>query len=218
MLKSIFRKIKLRFAIQKYNKDNHCHINTNKIHIKQISGIADHVLLEKNCMFTDPNGEVKIGSYTYINSGYIYNCQIGKYCSIGHNVSIGPGEHWINRLSTFPINNLVFRNNDLSEFKTVKSAMIGNDVWIGNNAVILQGINIGDGAIIAAGAVVTKDVPPYAVVGGVPARVLKYRFDKEVINVLLQLEWWNRNIEWQRDHLYLFKKDNITLAEIRDVI
>lgn len=84
--------------------------------------------------------------------------------------------------------------------------------------MILQGINIGDGAIVAAGAVVTKDVPPYAVVGGVPARVLKYRFDQEVINVLLQLEWWNRSIEWQRDHLYLFKRDNITLAEIRDII
>ena len=218
MLKSIFRKIKLYVAIQKYNKNHQCYIVTNKIRMKQISGIADHVLLEKDCIFADPNGEITIGSYTYINSGYIYNCKIGKYCSIGHNVSIGPGEHWTNRLSTFPINNLVFRKHDSSEFKVVEPAVIGNDVWVGNNAVILQGVSVGDGAIVAAGAIVTKDVPPYAVVGGIPAKILKYRFDKDTINALLRLEWWNKDIEWQKEHMQLFKKNNITLNEIESII
>lgn len=74
--------------------------------------------------------------------------------------------------------------------------IIGNDVWIGANAIILQGVTIGDGAIIAAGAVVTKDVPPYAIVGGVPAKVIKYRFSDEVILKLLQIKWWDKPEEW----------------------
>ena len=75
------------------------------------------------------------------------------------------------------------------------SPVIGNDVWVGANVTILKGVSIGDGAVIAAGAVVTKDVEPYAIVGGVPAKFRKYRFDKEIVRKLLELQWWNYTLE-----------------------
>ena len=80
------------------------------------------------------------------------------------------------------------------------SIEIGNDVWIGSRATILEGVNIGDGVVVAAGAVVTKDVPPYAIVGGVPARIIRYRFDEETIQNLLKMKWWEKDQEWIQNH------------------
>jgi len=84
------------------------------------------------------------------------------------------------------------------------SAIIGNDVWIGEDAKILEGVSIGDGAIIATGAVVTKDVPPYAIVGGVPAQIIRYRFKEEQIAYLQQLQWWNKDTAWLERHAHEF--------------
>lgn len=82
--------------------------------------------------------------------------------------------------------------------------MIGSDCWIGYDVKVVQGVKIGDGAMVLTGAVVTKDVPPYAIVGGVPAKVMKYRFDEETINFLLECKWWNNKIEWfSKNWLYL---------------
>lgn len=81
---------------------------------------------------------------------------------------------------------------------------IGNDVWIGDSVLIINGVKIGDGAIIAAGAVVNKDVPPYAVVGGVPARIIKYRFSTEQIKWLLKFKWWEKDSDWLKEHSFLF--------------
>ena len=110
------------------------------------------------------------------------NTTIGNYCSIARNVSIGLGLHPLNLFSTSPI--FYKRQNALlldliskdNEFKEYQPITIGNDVWIGANAIIMDGITIGNGAVIAAGAVVTKNVPAYAIMGGVPAKLIKYRF------------------------------------------
>ena len=122
---------------------------------------------------------------------------IGNFVSIGENVRIGHGEHPLKFLSTSPyfyLDNLGWKSdktpshNEYWEYKPIK---IGNDVWIGDNVLIKNGVCVGDGAVIGMGAVVTKDVPPYAIVAGVPAKIIKYRFDEETIQKLLKIKWWD---------------------------
>lgn len=150
---------------------------------------------------------IYIGAYTYFNSGRIRGLKkIGRYCSVAVGFSCGELNHPIDWLSTSSFQYYGSRfswfNSELSEItcKPDKEEMskirkpapsIGNDVWIGANVTILRGVKIGNGSIVAAGSVVTKDVPPYAIVGGIPAKVLKYRFSEKIINSLLDLEWWN---------------------------
>lgn len=138
-----------------------------------------------------------IGRYSYTcYDDEIVNCEIGQFCSISDEVVIGGAEHPIAWVSTSP----VFQNVKHSgpkrkfsefEFEGIKKTVIGNDVWIGRRAIIKAGVQIGDGAVIASGSVVTKDVPPYAIVGGVPAKVIKYRFDDAMIAELLRTKWWD---------------------------
>lgn len=142
--------------------------------------------------------------YDNINGGqYIENTTIGRYCSIGMNVSIGLVSHPIMWLSTtwmqyvkhpFHWNSFIRKPVDVIQFAPTTKTVIGNDVWIGAGAKIMAGVHVGDGAIIAAGAVVTKNVPSYAIVGGVPAKVIKYRFEECIISELLSLKWWEYNI------------------------
>lgn len=115
------------------------------------------------------SSDVIIGNGSYINGGMITSVQMGCHCSVATGVLIGPTDHDLSKPTTCPF---------LLDQGTSKAPpSIGNDVWIGANAVILRGITIGDGAVVAAGAVVIKDVPPYTVVGGVPARPIKPRFE-----------------------------------------
>ena len=147
-----------------------------------------------------------LGCHTYIQTGSrIINTTIGKFCSIAPNVTIGPGIHKINSVSTHPSFFLkhtplikTFVDKDL--FESTRKTTIGHDVWIGEKVVILDGVNIGTGAIVAAGAIVTKDVSPYAVVGGVPAKHIKYRFESEAIDLLLKSEWWNYSEVWLKEN------------------
>jgi acetyltransferase-like isoleucine patch superfamily enzyme len=145
-----------------------------------------------------------VGRYSYIGPGTIFgDVRIGRFCSIASDFSIISGDHPLNYLSTHPFayNNELFgddpeyRNIDFKINRPMPNPSppleIGNDVWIGNRAIILGKVrSIGNGAVIGAGAVVTKDVPAYAVVGGNPARILKYRFDKATICKLEDLRWW----------------------------
>lgn len=144
---------------------------------------------------TPKNLKCKIGKNVYFGQNVdIQNSdtEIGNYCSIASNVTIGPSEHPTNYTTTSPFIYKFNKNVKTSiEHILMKPCKIGSDVWIGQNAFLKAGVTVGDGAIIGAGAVVTKDVPPYAIVGGVPAKVIKYRFEEETIQKLLKLKWWN---------------------------
>lgn len=178
-----------------------------------------NVAVGKNCTF---GKSVRIYSEAQLSSAKVGDCsyvggrtqvqhsEIGKFCSIGPNVQIGLGIHPTNHISTYPgffstiaSGSMPFvENTALEEHRQIH---IGNDVWIGNMAIVLDGVRVGHGAIIGAGAVVTKDVPPYAVVGGVPARLLYMRFDKDMIQFLLEFAWWDKSEDFLRSHAALFQ-------------
>ncbi len=137
-----------------------------------------------------------IGIYSYIaRNSIVHNTTIGNFCSIGPNVVIGYGDHPTHLLSTSPTFYSSGTNFDLKPKENLyfghQRVEIGSDVWIGSNVFVKNGISIGHGAIIGAGAVVLHDVEPYSIVVGVPAKVKSYRFEKETINKLLKLQWWN---------------------------
>ena len=154
---------------------------------------------------------VSVGNGTYGTINVIQfdnnskgNLKIGNYCSIAPDVSfVIDGEHNYKLISTYPFKQRYLGGKDVSESKG--DIVIGDDVWIGYRATILSGVKIGQGAVVAAGAVVTKDVPPYAIVGGVPAKVIKYRFEPEMIEELLKIDYGKlskEDIEKHIDDLY----------------
>lgn len=146
--------------------------------------------------------ENKVGINTKIaHSGYIgHNTEIGKYCTIASNVSIAPYNLPMQYISTSALffkvhyaNGIYTKStpDDPFVFEEFKGCKIGNDVWIGTNAVVIDGVNVGDGAVIGANSMVMHDVPPYAIVAGAPARIVKYRFSPEIIERLLAIKWWD---------------------------
>lgn len=152
-----------------------------------------------------------LGRYSTIGrSSSLRNTDIGQFCSIGSEVLLGlerhPSRGFISTYGAFYIGKPTgipsFADKDL--FQEGLPVTIGNDVWIGSRAVVLGGIQIGDGAIIGAGAVVTKDVKPYSVVGGVPAKVLRLRYSEEQIEKLISFAWWDKSVDWIRQHAHLF--------------
>lgn len=165
-----------------------------------------------------------IGDYTYIsNNTVVDNVQIGKFCSISDYCRIGLPFHNPSLLSTSPLFSIKHNaaktswvEEDIADYES-RRTIIGNDVWIASRVLIMGGLTIGDGAVIAAGAVVTKDVPPYAIVGGVPAKIIKYRFPKELIDRLIDVKWWNLPEEKLRRHITCFQHqpiDNSTIASL----
>ena len=142
-----------------------------------------------------------MGRYSYV--GYdseLAHCVIGAYCSLANNVVIGGANHPMDWVSTSPVFENVRNSGPTKRFAKLdlpspRTTYIGNDVWIGNKAIIMQGVKIGDGAIVGAGAVVTKDVAPYSIVAGCPAKLIRYRFDEETISELTALQWWNMSDE-----------------------
>ena len=140
---------------------------------------------------------------------------IGKFCQIAKGVEfvMNGANHQINALSTYPFyifaawNQIAPSNNDLP----IKGdTIVGNDVWIGQCVTILPGVHIGDGAIIGLNSTVTKDVPPYTIVAGNPAKIIRQRFDNELIELMLKLKWWDQNIEFIKKLIPILTNSNLT--------
>lgn len=158
-----------------------------------------------------------IGYGTYVSEDCsIVSTKIGKYSCVGPNVRTTSGIHPIEYVSMHPAFYSTRRQAGFSYVKKQKidermdreyHTFIGNDVWIGDSALILEGVTIGNGAVVAAGAVVTHDVQPYAVVAGVPARTIKYRFDKDIVTRLEAVAWWDKGCLWIKEHADEF--DNV---------
>ncbi len=163
------------------------------------------------------NGYLGYGSY--IGYDCMIEGKIGRYCSIGHNVTVLTGNHPASKfVSTSPCFFSLAKQNGMTYVSKQKfneklyadeinkyGIVVGNDVWIGYGATIIGGVTIGDGAIIGANAYVNEDVEPYSIVVGTPARKVKYRFTDEQIKYLLELKWWDKDEEWIRSHADYFE-------------
>ena len=163
--------------------------------------------------WNDKHNNIKVGRYTYgyehLSSKWLVS--IGAFCSIASGHTIVPNDHRLDWVTTSPIASLKefsFTKEDyMKDYCTdaQRKIVIGNDVWIGANCTIFEGVTIGDGAVIAAGSIVRKDVPPYAVIGGVD-KIIKYRFSNETIEKLLKIKWWNWEDEKIRENIKLLQE------------
>lgn len=164
-----------------------------------------------------------LGYSSYIgNETQLSQTDVGRFTSIGSNVKLICGTHptevFVSTHPAFysPQNTFkqtfakekIFEEHKTINHKVGKRCIIGNDVWICDNVLILEGVSIGDGAIIAAGSVVVKDVEPYSIIGGVPAKIIKKRFDEKTIDFLLQIKWWNKDEKWLSNNWKYFSNIN----------
>lgn len=163
------------------------------------------------------NSRLGYGSYV-ANDSTLTGTRVGRYCSLGPNIAMPTGLHPTSGFaSTSPlffsragqvgrpfVSRQKFAENRFAEDGCLR--VIGNDVWIGGNVVILEGVRIEDGAIVGAGSVVTKDLPPYSISVGVPAKVIRYRFDRQTIDRLLATRWWERDPEWVESNADAFER------------
>ena len=200
----------LRTAVYKFKYRKNCRIDL-------------HSFVNGKCEFEGSNrieagtvfysSSMGFGSYVGVNNKFTHT-KIGRYSSIGSHVEVVSMTHPIHGVSTHPAfysadfaGCTYVDKNKVSEVLQSPDGLqceIGNDVWIGNHVLIRGGVKIGDGAVVAMGSVVTKDVEPYAIVGGVPAKVLRYRFDSEKTEALQKSKWWEKNQAWISKHADMF--------------
>lgn len=201
-----------------------------KLEFEWTSNIGLHSNFEgMNVIYSNTKFDGSMGLGSYIANDSAIFGKIGRFSSIGPYcvTAIGVHPYTYPYISTSPyfISSLkqnghcLYEESIFNEFKFADDqghfVVIGNDVWIGASVTLINGIKIGDGAVILAGAVVTKDVPPYAIVGGVPAEIKKYRYREEDIQILLSHKWWENDIEWIRDNKSLFLSFNQFKSHIK---
>ena len=168
--------------------------------------------------------DCQVGRYTYF-AGYsaLARCRIGAFCSLGPHLEAGFGRHPTHYVSAYPSFYSAHSAGRadfgvVTDFAEHLPITIGNDVWLGAHCLVMDGVTIGDGALVAAGAVVAQDVAPYTLVGGVPARVIRQRFSPEETEFLLALKWWERDLDWIRAHAPLFQDIRQLMAATRGEI
>lgn len=193
---------------------------SKELHIDWYTQIDTETTLEgKNAL--QPGAQVtkcRIGYASYVSTNSVlYNVKIGKYTSVGPNVRVIRGQHPTRTfVSTHPIfystqqviGKTFVNENTFDEYRYTDEgyiAEIGNDVWIGDGVTIMEGVSIADGTIVAAGANVVKNTEPYSIIGGNPARVIRYRFSRDDIEFLQVLQWWNKDHKWIEEHAHCFK-------------
>jgi len=204
---------------------------TKQIYFKDKSIIfGKKTKINKNCFFEGNNSigansaffNSSLGRGSYISKNCNLNkTKIGRFCSIGQNLVNGVGLHPSKDfVSTHPaffsnakqagfsfVENSIFEEHKFVDKDKKYLVEIGNDVWIGNNVVIFDGVKIGNGAIVGTNALVTKDIEPYTIVGGVPAKIIRRRFTQDQIDFLMEFKWWDREINWLKDNINKF--DNV---------
>ena len=209
-MKSILNRLYLVYFKYKLRKQG-CKFGKN-------SKISSDDVFEGNNYISGWVKNCQIGRGTYIMDGcWFQKCSIGRYCSIASDVKMAarrghPTRGFVSTSPVFHLRNALV-DTYLSEdaydpyerTDTQWDAVIGNDVWIGTRTMLIGNVHIGDGAIIGAGSIVTKDIPPYAVAAGNPAKIIRYRFDEEQIKKLQDIKWWDREETWIKEHAEMFR-------------
>lgn len=185
-----------------------------KIEIRN-SIVTGNVTMREGCKISEVvcSGNIEMGRFVSLNgpatriSSRLNGIKIGSFSSIASNVVIQEDYHRVDKITTYFMNHNIFKSSFTKDLYSKGRIIIEEDVWVGSNSVILSGVKIGRGSIVGAGSVVTKDVPPYSIVGGNPAKVIKMRFDDLTIDKIEKSEWWKLPINLIGKHQDIFNSN-----------